>query len=427
MIASGDMAMNRAPPAQASAEPLRERVLTSVLYVTVLASSVAFIEPSPHDGLMSILAVTCFVAGVRFERTLVIPLLLLVVWNVSGMMALLGVSGEEKTIQYTSTSVYLAIATLLFAGMLAQNTMPRITTLSAAYVLTATIAALCGVVGYFNLFPGAYDLMAPGGRALGLFKDPNVYGPFLIWPALVVLERMVSRQIRFFDFIIAGIILLALLLSYSRGAWFHFGLSGAIMLALTFLSAPTSRARTRIVLLSAIGVVVLAAIVVALLSFDSIGGTFTERAHLINSYDVGDGGRFRLQELALSDLLKFPNGMGPYTFIRVHGNQQHNQYLQAFVVYGWTGGMAYILLVLTTIWIGLRTALVRAPWQPYLIVAFGTFVGEALEGFIIDTDHWRHFFLLLGMIWGLAAATLHQTRAVDTRTPNGPLSRLTIA
>jgi hypothetical protein len=48
---------------------------------------------------------------------------------------------------------------------------------------------------------------------------------------------------------------------------------------------------------------------------------------------------------------------------------------------------------------------VRTPWGPYLIAAFATFFGTAMEGFVIDTDHWRHFFLLLGMIWGLSAAT----------------------
>ncbi len=55
--------------------------------------------------------------------------------------------------------------------------------------------------------------------------------------------------------------------------------------------------------------------------------------------------------------------------------------------------------------IGLRTVFVRTPWQPYLITATAAFIGEMAEGFVIDTDHWRHFFLLLGMIWGLAAAT----------------------
>ena len=149
---------------------------------------------------------------------------------------------------------------------------------------------------------------------------------------------------------------------------------------------------------------------------------FDQRAQLIQYYDVGSGGRFRLQELALAALLKYPNGMGPFGFSNAHGGQQHNVYLQAFLVYGWAGGMAYIMLVLTTLWVALRNVLVHTPWQPYLICAFGAFVGEVLEGFVIDTDHWRHFFLLLGMIWGLAAATLKYERARLDPLPAGRLS-----
>ncbi len=404
------MAIAAAPPMQASAVAFRERLLLMVLYVTVLASSVAFIEPSPHDVLMGLLAITCLIAGVRFERTLALPFLLLLVWNVAGAMSLLNVVGEENTIQYTGTSFYLAITALLFACLFAQNTMPRLATMRAAYMLTATVVSLAGIAGYFDLFPGAYEQFAPGGRALGGFKDPNVFGPFLIWPALIVLERMVARRITIADLMIVGILLFGLLLSFSRGAWFHFGVSCAIMLALTFLTAPTQHTRMRIFALSAIGVVALAAIVAILLSFDSIAKMFQERAQLIQSYDVGQGGRFRLQELALAALFNFPNGLGPFEFSRIYGQQQHNQYLQAFMVYGWTGGIAYLMLMLSTIWVALRTVLVPTPWQPYLIAAFGAFVGEALEGFVIDTDHWRHFYLLLGMVWGLAAATLHQKR-----------------
>jgi hypothetical protein len=72
--------------------------------------------------------------------------------------------------------------------------------------------------------------------------------------------------------------------------------------------------------------------------------------------------------------------------------------------------MAYVGLLLGTLFVGLRTSLAHTPWQPYAITAFATFVGEVAEGFIIDTDHWRHFFLLLGIIWGLAAATFNRTR-----------------
>ena len=33
-------------------------------------------------------------------------------------------------------------------------------------------------------------------------------------------------------------------------------------------------------------------------------------------------------------------------------------------------------------------------------------VGAAAESVIIDSDHWRHYFLLLGVLWGLMAASV---------------------
>ena len=418
MISADDMAVAAAVPSampRTSTAPLAERILLFVLFVTVLTSPVAFIEPSPHDLLMGVLALACVAAGVRFQRILVVPLMLLVIWNFAGIMALIPVIGEEKTIQYTATSIYLAIAATLFACLFSSNTVPRLATMRIAYTFSAIMVAAAGISGYFNLFPGAEQLFAPFGRALGSFKDPNVFGPFLIWPTMFIVYRMLTRQFGLADLAVAAILLFALLLSFSRGAWFHFVVSGLVLVGLAFLTAPSRQVRLRILGLSALSVLALAAILAILLSFDSIGEMFRERAQLIQSYDVGEGGRFRLQELALASVLNFPNGMGPFEFARVHGLQQHNVYLQAFLVYGWAGAMAYLLLLLSTLWVGFRSALVRTPWQAYAIAALAAFVGEVAEGFVIDTDHWRHFFLLLGLIWGLAATTFRpraETKAI---------------
>lgn len=417
MITAADIAPPGLSPVL-HATSLRERLLLITLFITVLASSVAFIEPSPHDVLMGVLAIAALIAGVRLERALVVPFVLLLIWNFAGMLALMNVPGEEKTIQYTATSVYLAVAGLLFACLFAQNTMARLNAMRVAYVTTALIATFVGAAGYFNLF-GTGHLFAPIGRALGAFKDPNVFGPFLIWPALFLLYRMIGRGLRFGDMILTGILLFGLLLSFSRGAWFHFAVSCVVMVALAFVTAPNVRSQLRVLAVSTSAIAMLSLLLLFLLSFDAIQDMFEERARLIQSYDVGQGGRFLLQELALTAVLNFPYGMGPFEFARVHGLQQHNMYLQAFLVYGWLGAMAYLLLLVTTLVVGLRNALVRTPWQPYLITAVATFAGEMAEGVVIDTDHWRHFYLLLGMIWGLAAATQRQARAKPTRIPIG--------
>lgn len=402
----------------AEAVPFRERLLLVVLYITVLASSVAFVEPSPHDALMGVLAVTGLIAGIRFDRKIAVMFLLLLIWNAGGLLSLTNVPERERTIQYAATSIYLAIAAVMWACILADNTMQRMAALRSAYTLTAVLAGLAGILGYFNV-AGLAPFFTDNSRAMGAFKDPNVFGPFLIWPALVLMERMLVRRINAIDVGALGILVVALLLSFSRGAWAHFTLSAAIVIALSFLTAREMSTRMRIFVMSALAIGLLVAFVAILLSIPAIYKMFEVRAQLFQSYDVGQGGRFRLQEEAVSEVLRYFNGMGPFGFAAHHAQQQHNVYLQAFLVYGWIGGVSYILLVLTTFWVAFRTVFAATPWQGYAIVALAVFAGEAAESFIIDTDHWRHFFLVLGMIWGLWAATCRLKRAGAAMAPPG--------
>jgi hypothetical protein len=153
-----------------------------------------------------------------------------------------------------------------------------------------------------------------------------------------------------------------------------------------------------------------ALVVGALLSIGSVHDMLLERAKAIQPYDVGPGGRFWLQEQALGTILQNANGLGPFEFDRIFGLQQHNVYMQGFLVYGWLGGAAYLALVFATLMLGLITMPIEAPWQHYLITAYAVFVGEMVEGMIVDTDHWRHFFLMLGLVWGLSTASINARR-----------------
>ena len=45
------------------------------------------------------------------------------------------------------------------------------------------------------------------------------------------------------------------------------------------------------------------------------------------------------------------------------------------------------------------------PWQPLYQAFYVAYVGVIGESVIIDIDHWRHYFLILGVLWGLMAAT----------------------
>jgi hypothetical protein len=61
-------------------------------------------------------------------------------------------------------------------------------------------------------------------------------------------------------------------------------------------------------------------------------------------------------------------------------------------------------LVFVTSLTGFRYVFVRTPWQWIYLAIFSAFLGTVGESFIIDTDHWRHFWLMLGVMWGMFVA-----------------------
>jgi hypothetical protein len=152
-----------------------------------------------------------------------------------------------------------------------------------------------------------------------------------------------------------------------------------------------------------------------LMSIDVVNQMFLHRATVFEEYDVGhSGSRFDLQANSIKEILDHPIGMGPWGFSWIYHMVSHNTYLGTMLNHGWIGGFAYLTLVLLTLYVGFRALLVRTPWQTFLIPTYLAFVALALEALVVDTDHWRHFYLLLGLIWGLAAAT---QKAIWQRQP----------
>jgi len=409
-MAAGNPAM-AFPVAQAAVRNsvLAQRLLNLVLFVTVLTSSIAFIEPSPHDALMMLLLMTCIAARVGLDRKLFPLALLVAVWLIGGFLSLIQVGDNAKDIQYDGTSLYLGIAAVMFACLFSDGNLQRLSILRRGYILAALIATAAGYVGFFHLLPHS-DIFLDNDRVSATFKDPNVYAPFLVFPIVWLMLKILTRGIRFFDVALLMILIGGLLLSFSRGAWAHFAISATVGIVLVFLVTPDPRMRARIIVISLITMVIALLLVTALMSIGSVHDMFVERAKAIQPYDVGPGGRFWQQQQALGTILENPNGLGPFEFDRIYGLQQHNVYMQGFLVYGWLGGAAYLTLVVVTLMFGLITVPMATPWQHYLITAYAVFVGEAVEGLIVDTDHWRHFFLMLGLIWGLGTATINYRR-----------------
>ena len=417
------MVMQPYAPALAPPMPQRlsatrgERFRLLLLWLTGAGGALVFIEPSPYE-IASLAAILVFaVSGLALRATLLPLAMLLILINIGYTVSAGGLLDQKVILIWVVTSWYLALTSLFFAAMLGSNTEARLNALMRGVMAAGVIAALAGIAGYFRLIPGAGEFLRYD-RARGTFKDPNVFGAFLILPALLALRMVVAA--RFAEAargtMLLGLFTIAILLSFSRAAWGLLAFTGALMLALTFVITPSATQRMRIVLLAVTGVATLALLLSALLSMDVVAALFKERMSLDQSYDVGEQGRFGRHALGALLALDVPFGIGPLQFSKIFPEDPHNSYLNAFMSGGWLSGVCYPALTLITLAFGLRAVFVATPWQPTLLAVYSAYVGMVIESFIIDSDHWRHVFLLLGVVWGLIAATrTYRSGAAATR------------
>ena len=245
-------------------------------------------------------------------------------------------------------------------------------------------------------------------------------GAFLILPALLALQRVLNNRIG--DAARAAALLalfaIAILLTFSRAAWGQFAFTAVLLMFLTFVTTRSANARLRIVLIAIAGIAAMVLMLAALLSIDRVADLFKERASLEQSYDVGHLGRFGRHILGAEIALERPFGIGPLQFHKIFPEDPHNTYLNAFLSGGWLAGLMYLTLTLTTLVRGLRLRVRRdAVAARPIIAVYCAFVGAAAESVLIDSDHWRHYFLLLGVTWGLMIASQSYRRRLAPTAP----------
>ncbi len=375
----------------------------AAIWVVFALSGIVFIEPSPYDiGIMGL-------AGLYLLTGLVIPsavapMIVLLLGVVLGGVITAPLSDYfAKSIDHTFVTAYLAVAAIFVACIVAREPEKTFRVILSGYMVAALIACVTGAIGYFAVTQGAFDLFTENSRARGTFKDPNVFGPFLIPPTLFCLYRLFTLPaVKTFPYAAGLMVLIAgILLSFSRAALGHLVASILTMIGILLLVAPDYRFRGRLILWTAIAGVATLLLITAALNLEAVSGLVQERFRLVQSYDID--GRFYGQLIGLEFALTEPLGIGYKAFTKLWAGDVHNVYLNIFHGSGWLGGFSYAVLVAITLARAFHIAFTPGPLQFAGIILAASFLPLALIGLLIDTDHWRHFFLLVGLIWGVAA------------------------
>ncbi|TIS99478.1 MAG: O-antigen ligase family protein [Mesorhizobium sp.] len=397
------------PPAAVNAK-LIALIASGAVFLGIFLSGFVIAEPAPYDLYMAGLIVVWALFGLRISRAAAPLLVLLVIMNIGGMISMTQMSDITGAPLYLSVSLFLAFTAVFVASVTSvQSSLYR--SIYLAYVMSAVLTSLLGIAGYFHAFPGA-EIFTKYDRATGAFQDPNVFGPFLVLPGIYLLYLMLTGPVSRMPLLAVPLLIITagIFFSFSRGAWGMFGVSVILLTGALFLQSASGTFRLRVVVMTIAAISLLVIAMLVILQLPGVSEMFSSRAQLEQSYDTARLGRFARYTIGFQMALEHPLGIGPLVFGTIFGEDTHDIWLKMLMDYGWLGFVSFLALTCWTIAAGFRILLRDRPWQPYLLCAYVAFIGNIGLGTFIDIDHWRHVYLLLGLIWGAIALEYRHQR-----------------
>ena len=367
-------------------------------------------EPAPYELFLAVAMVVFLFFGMRLSQLSISLATLFVLFNIGGMLSMFTMSAYGDIPLYLAVSLFLGLSSVFWCAAIEAD-MGRLRTIMRGYVIGATITSLLGIAGYFGAFPGA-EVFTRYDRAMGAFQDPNVFGPFLVLPSLYLIYGLLYRSMTLAPvrLVLLMIIVLGLFLSFSRGAWGVIALSGGLLYFFLLATETSIQQRFKLLMLGAFGFGALILMIVIALQFEAVSDMFEQRARLAQEYDSAEVGRFARHAIGFAWALENPLGIGPLEFGKILGEDTHNIWVKSLMAYGWLGFFSWLFMTICTLIGGGRLLGRIRPWQPYLLCAYAAFIGHLGLGWLIDTDHWRHFYLIIGIIWGCMALEANHLR-----------------
>ena len=389
-------------------------IYLGLIFVLMASSSFVIVDPAPVDLLIIISFVLGFFSFFRYSSALAIPTTFLLIFALANLISTFVVEDVTRALYFLSIRAYFIVSWLLFVVITRRFGVKAVKIIFSGYISASILAIALGFLAFFHILN--WEFLTFAGRPKGLFKDPNVFGPFLIPVVLyAALEFESSKNKSKLGW--AALFLLASIgsaFSFSRAAWLNYGISISSYIVLRVLTASSRRIAIRrgltymsllLLLLTVSGVLLIAQ--------PNAADFFIERA----VYHDYDNMRFGTQEAALNDALSSLIGIGPGQAEVIYDYATHSSYVRIFVETSWLGVIGFFGFIAVTLNCSFQMVLKSRGWNQGIFIVFtSAILGILANSFFIDTVHWRHFWLLLALPWGsysLSSLTNPPTRSTD--------------
>jgi O-antigen ligase len=364
-----------------------------------------------------VIAVALVTGRFYIRRVPLIVTVLLSVFLALNMLASVELIDLGRGVTFFAITLYLVLFALWLTGYVHSAHTARV--VLRAYIVAAIFSAAIAVLALFLAFPG-HDFLVRGPRAQGLFKDPNVLGPFLVPAALMLLEETIAPrllQARLATKLVGlSILTTGILFAFSRAAWLNFVIGALVMFVVLSLRRGGGRRALTFVVVG----ISAAAVLFAALALTSSFTFLSERARL-QAYDTQ---RFGAQHSGIELAVKYPLGIGPGQFEKVSPISAHSTYVRALSEEGVLGLLVLLALLLLTLMFATRNAILgRDTYGIGSAALLAAWCGLLANSVFIDTLHWRHFWLLAALIWSGAARPVAAPAQRQPWSPTSPRSR----
>jgi hypothetical protein len=369
-----------------------------LVFLVFCAFGLVQVEPAPSDLLLMLLLAVGLIAGQLSLKPMEDSSLIhFMLWGfvVANFLSLLATPAIFITFNFRYFLITLYMIATAYFIRLYVTSQERMAVVIKGYIVSAFLTLFLVALGYVGI---GTSIFITYGRARGFFKDPNVYGPFLIPVALLLIADLMRPTILRIPAGIkaAGVAALSvgIFLSFSRGALGAYLISVFVYFALDW----RRMTRAQLFYLLLFGLVGGAGLFFLIFKLNLTDLLLWRSSSLLQAYDIE---RFSTQaeglHLGLTRLL----GIGPAMLYHAH-----SLYVRTFAEYG-IFGLTFLmstLLILTIRLVG------RVLYGPPVVLGvpvravFASWAGLMLNSIIIDTLHWRHFWLLFALCWAICGA-----------------------
>lgn len=378
--------------------------LRAALIVMMTISGVVLVEPAPFDILVAVFFTMFVICGrLKLPTVMRLPLGLLAAFLFFNCASAVHALDNTAFARFFFINVYMVVIFFLIAGIV-------YTWRDGAQIVYKGYLASCVLIGSISLFAffSVYypELVSVNGRLKGTFKDPNVFAPFMVLGILYCLLRIEECKRRFVLIYFSYIVLLSfcVVLSASRGAWLNLSVAVvAYLLARVGQTSCSGVSATRIVVLILVAGLA-GSVVVAAVDYAHLGEFLAMRAQM-QEYDES---RFALQGLGLQMAMNNLLGYGPGQFEGELGstawtgsNAAHSLFVRLLFENGVGGFLSFIAFLGFSLAVALRLATIPWRFRGLACVSGSSLIGGIVNSAVIDTLHWRHLWVQLGITWGL--------------------------